>query len=63
MTVQGMGMQQQSYPSHERHLVLPLPSAGLTTLSAMDVAALPGPLRLTGDDWVEHAISCSFLGR
>ncbi|UQC85923.1 uncharacterized protein CLUP02_11422 [Colletotrichum lupini] len=47
MTVQGMGMQQHSYPSHSMHFVLPpVASAGLTMLSMMEVAALPGPLRL-----------------
>lgn len=48
-------MQQHEYPSHSMHFVfppapappLPVASAGLTMLSAMDVAALPGPLRLT----------------
>jgi len=41
-------MQQHSTPSHSKHLLLPpLASAGLMMLSAMDVAALPGPLLLT----------------
>lgn len=32
------------------HLVLPGPPAGLMMLSAMDVAAPPGPLRLTSEE-------------
>ena len=41
-------MQQHSTPSHSKHLLLPpLASAGLMMLSAMEVAALPGPLLLT----------------
>lgn len=52
MMVQGMGMQQHSYPSHSMHFVLPPPaaSAGLTIESTMDTAALPGPLWLTRED-------------
>lgn len=55
MTTQGMGMQQHSYPSHSKHLVLPgaLPwpvaSAGLIRLSMVETAALPGPLGILTD--------------
>lgn len=55
MTTQGMGMQQHSYPSHSKHLVLPgaLPwpvaSAGLIMLSMVETAALPGPLGILTD--------------
>lgn len=48
MMTQGIGIQQQSTPSHSKHLLLPpLASAGFMILSAMDVAALPGPFWLT----------------
>lgn len=49
ITTQGIGIQQQSTPSHEKQLVftgkLPLPvaSAGLMMLSIVEAAALPGP--------------------
>jgi len=69
MTVQGMGMQQHSYPSHSMHFVLPPPpppaaSAGLTMDSTMEMAELPGPLRLTRDerDDDEQAMVCLLLG-
>ncbi|KAI0861241.1 hypothetical protein F4860DRAFT_476383 [Xylaria cubensis] len=46
-------MQQQSKPSHSMHRVLPVASAGLTMLSNVDDAALPGPLRLTTVEFEE----------
>lgn len=64
MTVQGIGRQQHSYPSHSMHLVLPpVASAGLTMASMMETAALPGPLRLTRDARDEQAIIADFAGR
>ncbi|KAI5459375.1 hypothetical protein BGZ63DRAFT_390810 [Mariannaea sp. PMI_226] len=39
----------------------PVASAGLTTLSAMLVAALPGPLRLTREEDAPQAIVCLFF--
>lgn len=53
-----MGMQQHEYPSHSRHLVFPpVASAGLTMLSVMDDAALPGPFLLTSEPLVPQAMS------
>jgi len=51
-------MQQHEYSPQSMHLVLPPPvaSAGLVMLSAIEVAALPGPLRLTRDGAEEQAI-------
>ncbi|KAI1116545.1 hypothetical protein F5Y14DRAFT_407121 [Nemania sp. NC0429] len=48
MTVQGIGMQQHSKSPQSMHRVLPpVASAGLTMLSNLEDAALPGPLLLT----------------
>jgi hypothetical protein len=41
-------MQQHSYPSHSKHFVFPAaPVSGLTIEEIVEVALLPGPLRLT----------------
>jgi hypothetical protein len=48
ITVQGMGMQQHSYPSHSKHFVFPAaPVSGFTIEEMVDAAAEPGPLRFT----------------
>lgn len=52
-------MQQQSYPSQEKHFVFsPVAVSGFTMLEMVLEAAEPGPLRLTNDgaeDW--HILS------
>ncbi|KAI3324347.1 hypothetical protein HD806DRAFT_65992 [Xylariaceae sp. AK1471] len=54
MMVQGIGMQQHSKSPQSIHRVLPpVASAGLTMLSNVEDAALPGPLWLTRDEWDE----------
>jgi len=48
MTVQGIGIQQHSYPSHSRHFVFPAaPLSGFTIEEMVEAALEPGPLRLT----------------
>jgi hypothetical protein len=47
-------MQQHSYPSHSKHLVLPVaPLSGFTMLLMVEAALEPGPFMLTGAPWVE----------
>ncbi len=54
MITHGMGMQQHSYPSHSKHLVLPVaPLSGFTMLLMVEAALEPGPFMLTGAPWVE----------
>jgi len=46
--VQGIGMQQHSYPSHSMHFVFPAaPPSGFTIEEMVEEAAEPGPLRFT----------------
>jgi hypothetical protein len=48
ITVQGIGMQQHSYPSHSMHFVFPAAPLSLLTIELMvEEAAEPGPLRFT----------------
>jgi hypothetical protein len=57
MTVQGIGIQQHSYPSHSRHFVFPAPESPLTIEEIVEEAAEPGPFLLI--NWVgeeEHIL-------
>lgn len=45
--MQGIGIQQHSYPSHSKHFVFPVVLVPLTISEMVDEAAEPGPLRLT----------------
>lgn len=57
MTVQGIGIQQHSTPSHSKHFVLPVaPVSGFTMEEMVEAAAEPGPLRFTGVQVFEVAI-------
>jgi hypothetical protein len=48
ITVQGIGRQQHSYPSHSMHFVFPAAPLSLLTIELMvEEAAEPGPLRFT----------------
>jgi hypothetical protein len=63
--VQGIGMQQHSYPSHSMHFVFPAaPASGLTIEEIVDEAAEPGPLWFTNmfcDE--EHMANLAGLAR
>jgi len=63
MTVQGIGIQQHSYPSHSIHFVFPAaPPSPLTILLIVEDAAEPGPLRFTSVEEVEvHILDRSWV--
>jgi hypothetical protein len=49
ITVQGIGMQQHSKPSHSKHFVFPAaPASGFTIELMVEEAAEPGPLWFMG---------------
>jgi len=55
ITVQGIGMQQHSNPSHsiQKDFVPPAPPSGFTMEEMVEEAAEPGPLRFTRVEEVE----------
>lgn len=58
ITVQGIGIQQHSYPSHSIHFVFPAPASPLTSVEIVEDAAEPGPLRFMSWVGVEVHIFC-----